>query len=127
MGDLVTVRGEEVSTADGHMCALGITSFIDPGLSRQATIDITTAQGGLTQLNHPARYDVQPSELDPLTGLLKWKKPSWTGLGYMLKGADGAGISRMPVRRLEYWGVGDGNAIQSKPPSTSRPHDTLLS
>ena len=67
--DMVVAPGEEVSTADGHSCALGITSFVQPDMSRQETIDVVAAQGGVLQVNHPSRTGVTSAELDGLTGL----------------------------------------------------------
>jgi predicted metal-dependent phosphoesterase TrpH len=49
------VLGEEVSTADGEVVGLFLTTTIPPGLSAEATADEIHAQGGLVSIPHP--YD----------------------------------------------------------------------
>ncbi|MBW2523979.1 MAG: CehA/McbA family metallohydrolase [Deltaproteobacteria bacterium] len=68
-GGLVVVAGEEVSTDDGHCNALGTTDYVEPGMTRQETIDAAAAQGAMLQVNHPSRYGVIAAELDELSGL----------------------------------------------------------
>lgn len=51
--DFVFVPGEEVSTAQGHLNALGISEVIKPGLSMSETIDLVHEQGGVSVINHP--------------------------------------------------------------------------
>lgn len=47
------VMGEEVSTADGHLLALYIDSFLPPGRPAAETIAAIHAQGGLAIAPHP--------------------------------------------------------------------------
>ncbi len=54
---VLVVPAEEVSTADGHMIALGITERVPPGLGVEETIDIVHDQGGLTIGVHP--FDIK--------------------------------------------------------------------
>lgn len=51
--DLVVVPGVEVSTADGHLLALGVTERPDPGESLSATVDAVRAAGGVAVVPHP--------------------------------------------------------------------------
>ena len=51
---LIYIPGEEVTTADGDACVLGITEVLRPGLSRQLTINDAYQHGkALTAFNHP--------------------------------------------------------------------------
>ena len=53
---LLLVRGVEVSTADGHVLAYGISELISKGLSIQETIDKIHAAGGIAVAAHPVRF-----------------------------------------------------------------------
>src|SRR5690349_21236491 len=50
---LDVIVGEEVSTADGHLLALFIDSFLPPGRPAAETIAAIHAQGGLAVAPHP--------------------------------------------------------------------------
>ncbi|WP_251329391.1 CehA/McbA family metallohydrolase [Haloplanus pelagicus] len=51
--DLLAVPGVEVSTADGHLLALGVESRPDPGRSLPVTVDAVRSLGGLSVVPHP--------------------------------------------------------------------------
>lgn len=59
--DIIFVPGEEVSSADGHIVALGIAKEIPKGLSIPETIELIHQAGGIAIAAHPYRW--------------------WTGLG----------------------------------------------
>jgi predicted metal-dependent phosphoesterase TrpH len=50
---LVAVPGVEVSTADGHLLALGVESRPDPGRSLPVTVDAVSSLGGVSVVPHP--------------------------------------------------------------------------
>jgi len=52
-GDFMIIPGEEISTKQGHLLALGITQEIEPGLHFLDTIDKIRAQGGIAVASHP--------------------------------------------------------------------------
>ena len=51
--DILIIPGIEISTRDGHLIALGITTQPDPGLPVLDTIRIVQNSGGITVLPHP--------------------------------------------------------------------------
>ncbi len=51
--DIFLIPGEEVTTADGHLVALGISDFIKPRMSLEETLDIVHNQGGIGISSHP--------------------------------------------------------------------------
>ncbi len=67
--DLMVVPGVEVSTAEGHLVALGITKDIPPDLPVDETIKIAKDLGGIVIVPHPFH-------------------PFRHGLGHVPKGAD---------------------------------------
>ena len=50
---VLAVPGVEVSTADGHLLALGVKSRPDPGRSLPVTVDAVRALGGVSVVPHP--------------------------------------------------------------------------
>jgi predicted metal-dependent phosphoesterase TrpH len=50
---VVVIPGTEVSTKQGHLLVLGVTTPIPPGLDFLATVRLARAQGGLLILPHP--------------------------------------------------------------------------
>ena len=64
---LQIVLGEEVSSADGEIVGLFLTSTIEPGLTAEATADAIHAQGGLVSIPHPydpfRRSHIRPAPL----------------------------------------------------------------
>jgi predicted metal-dependent phosphoesterase TrpH len=55
--DILVIPGEEVSTADGHLVALGINEFIPPRLSIEETLDLVHEQGGVGIAAHPFAFN----------------------------------------------------------------------
>ena len=51
--NLILIKGEEVSTKDGHLIGLGLEENIKPGLSAEETIDKIKKQGGISIAPHP--------------------------------------------------------------------------
>lgn len=50
---LLVVPGVEVSTADGHLLALGVDARPDPGCSLATTVERVRALGGIAVVPHP--------------------------------------------------------------------------
>ena len=50
---LLAVPGVEVSTADGHLLALGVETRPDPGRSLPVTVDAVRSLGGVSVVPHP--------------------------------------------------------------------------
>jgi predicted metal-dependent phosphoesterase TrpH len=50
---LLAVPGVEVSTADGHLLALGVETRPDPGRSLPVTVDAVRSLGGVAVVPHP--------------------------------------------------------------------------
>ncbi len=53
---VIVVPGVEISTAQGHLLAYGITDEIDPGMEMDETARIVRDLGGLTSLAHPFQF-----------------------------------------------------------------------
>lgn len=54
-GDILLIRGEEVSSEDGHILALFIDGEIPPRLSQEETVDLIHSQNGIAVCAHPYR------------------------------------------------------------------------
>ncbi len=54
---IAVIAGEEISTKDGHLNALGITEKIKPGMGFLETIDEIHSQGGIAVAVHP--FDIK--------------------------------------------------------------------
>ncbi len=52
---LVIIRGEEVSSSEGHILAYGISDFIEKGLSPEETVEKIRENGGVAVAAHPYR------------------------------------------------------------------------
>ena len=50
---VLVIKGEEISSRDGDITALGIEEVIRPGLSAEETIDLIHRQGGVAVSVHP--------------------------------------------------------------------------
>ncbi len=50
---VLVIPGMEVTTADGHLIALGVSELVPRGLSVIETIELVHAQGGIAVLPHP--------------------------------------------------------------------------
>jgi predicted metal-dependent phosphoesterase TrpH len=53
---LLVVRGTEISTAEGHVLAYGLSSTVPRGLSIDKTIEHIHAAGGIAVAAHPRRF-----------------------------------------------------------------------
>ena len=51
--ELLLIPGEEVSTLEGHILALGINETIPPWLTPEETVELIHAQGALAVASHP--------------------------------------------------------------------------
>ncbi|MEM7819337.1 MAG: PHP domain-containing protein [Candidatus Aenigmatarchaeota archaeon] len=79
---IIIISGEEVSTKNGHILALGINEFIAPGLSVDETLDLIHQQGGIAIASHP--FDVARK-----------------GLGYLSKKCDAVeAFNAMNIERI---------------------------
>ncbi len=54
---IMVFRGEEVTSRDGHILALGISEVIRPHLSAEETVDLVHGQGGIAISTHP--FDIK--------------------------------------------------------------------
>ncbi|WP_415379410.1 CehA/McbA family metallohydrolase [Halosimplex sp. TS25] len=64
--DLLVVPGVEVSTADGHLLALGVAETPDPGLPLATTTELVRDDGGVAIVPHPfqvSRHGVRRAAL----------------------------------------------------------------
>jgi hypothetical protein len=53
LNDFLILSGEEISTRQGHLIALGINEEIRPGMNFLETIDKIHSQGGISVAPHP--------------------------------------------------------------------------
>ena len=53
---LLVVRGTEISTAEGHVLAYGLSSTVPRGLSIAKTIEVIHESGGMAVAAHPKRF-----------------------------------------------------------------------
>lgn len=53
---LLVIRGTEISTADGHVLAYGLSSTVPRGLSIEKTIERIHEVGGMAVAAHPTRF-----------------------------------------------------------------------
>ncbi|MFH0962351.1 MAG: PHP domain-containing protein [archaeon] len=85
--------GEEVSTSDGHVLAIGIYEVIPPGLSAAETIDRIHAQGGLAIPAHPGYLNMSlfPGEIEGLPfDAVECNVKTWQpGVGYSCQSIKG--------------------------------------
>lgn len=57
LNDLLIVPGEEITSAGGHILAIGINESIKPGLQIEETVDRIHEQGGVAIASHP--FDIR--------------------------------------------------------------------
>jgi len=50
---IILIKGEEISTKDGHLIGLGLEENIKPGLTAEESIDKIKKQGGISIAPHP--------------------------------------------------------------------------
>lgn len=56
--DIEVIVGDEIMTSDGEVIGLGLTEYIEPGLSVEETVDIIREQGALVIAPHPFSFHV---------------------------------------------------------------------
>ncbi|MCD6557854.1 MAG: PHP domain-containing protein [Candidatus Aenigmarchaeota archaeon] len=66
---LIFIRGEEISSKDGHILALGIQNVIKRNMSAEETIEKIHEQGGIAIFAHPFDYFRQHTTEEKLRGL----------------------------------------------------------
>jgi len=66
--DFLVIPGVEVSTADGHLLALNVTSGIQTGLPVEETVEIVIRQGGIAVAPHLFRLfsGIKKEKLTPI-------------------------------------------------------------
>jgi predicted metal-dependent phosphoesterase TrpH len=80
---VVVVPGVEVSTADGHLLALGIADRPDPGQSLADTVGAVRDQGGAAVVPHPfqrSRHGVRRSAVVACDGIEVYNAMAMTGV-----------------------------------------------
>ena len=80
---LIGIPGVEVSTADGHLLAIGVDTRPRPGKSLEATIDEVHELGGIAIVPHPfqwSRHGVRKRDLVPCDAIEVYN--SWLFTGY---------------------------------------------
>lgn len=65
--DIIVIPGEEITTASGHLLAVGVSEFIQPGMSVEDTIDEVHSQGGVAIGDHP--FDIKNDGIKELARL----------------------------------------------------------
>lgn len=81
--DVVVVPGVEVSTADGHLLALGVAERPEPGQPLADTVTAVHDEGGAAVVPHPfqrSRHGVRRSSLVDCDGLEAYNAMAMTGL-----------------------------------------------
>lgn len=81
--DIVVVPGVEVSTADGHLLALGVSDCPKPGRPLSATVATVHEQGGAAVVPHPfqrSRHGVPRSAVGDCDGIEVFNAMSMTGV-----------------------------------------------
>ena len=80
---LIGIPGVEVSTADGHLLAIGVERRPAPGQSLAATIENIRDDGGVAVIPHPfqrTRHGVHPTGTEDCDGVEVFNAHSFTGL-----------------------------------------------
>jgi len=104
---LIGIVGGEVSTAAGHLLALGIESLPEPQQSVASTIEDVRAQGGVSVVAHPfqrSRHGISRRRLRDVRPDAIETYNSWTVTGYQNRRA-----ARYAARH-EYPGVAGSDA-----------------
>lgn len=80
---LIGIPGVEVSTADGHLLAIGVTSRPDPGRPLNATIETVRNKGGVAVIPHPfqrSRHGISAAVISDCDGVEVFNAHSLTGV-----------------------------------------------
>jgi len=70
--DLVVITGCEVSTADGHLLAIGVDAAPEPGRPLPRTATAVRRQGGIAVVPHPfqrSRHGASRADIDEVDGV----------------------------------------------------------
>lgn len=80
---LIGIPGVEVSTADGHLLAIGVEQQPVPGRPLAATIETIRDDGGVAVIPHPfqwTRHGVRPAGVEDCDGVEVFNAHSLTGV-----------------------------------------------
>jgi predicted metal-dependent phosphoesterase TrpH len=80
---LIGIPGVEVSTADGHLLAIGVNSPPAPGRPLGETVEAVRANGGVAVIPHPfqrSRHGVPSAAIDDCDGVEVFNAHSLTGV-----------------------------------------------
>jgi predicted metal-dependent phosphoesterase TrpH len=108
------IMGEEISTADGHLLALFIDTFLPPHRPAAETIIAIHAQGGLAIAPHPFDRSV------PSLGRLGLQRPGWdfdaiegfnAGVIWSQRGCNGAAQRAAAAMALPMIGSSDAHTL----------------
>jgi predicted metal-dependent phosphoesterase TrpH len=80
---LIGIPGVEVSTADGHLLAIGVTSRPEPGWSLDRTVETVRHDGGVAVIPHPfqrTRHGVSAAAVSACDGVEVFNAHSLTGV-----------------------------------------------
>lgn len=80
---LIGIPGVEVSTADGHLLAIGVERQPAPGRSLATTVEAIRDDGGLAVIPHPfqwTRHGVRPTGVEDCDGIEVFNAHSLTGV-----------------------------------------------
>lgn len=80
---LIGIPGVEVSTADGHLLAIGVTSQPDPGRPLDETVETVRDGGGIAVIPHPfqrSRHGVSAAVISDCDGVEVFNAHSLTGV-----------------------------------------------
>jgi len=80
---LIGIPGVEVSTAGGHLLAIGVESLPRPGRPLAETVESVRAQGGLAVVPHPfqwSRHGASATEITDCDGIEVFNAHSLTGI-----------------------------------------------
>jgi predicted metal-dependent phosphoesterase TrpH len=79
---LVGIPGVEVSTAAGHLLAIGVTERPEPGMSLEGTVERVRELGGIAVVPHPfqrSRHGVRRRNIDACDGIEVYNSMVFTG------------------------------------------------
>jgi predicted metal-dependent phosphoesterase TrpH len=80
---LLGLPGVEVSTADGHLLALGVENPVAPGRPLAATVEEVRSRGGVAVVPHPfqrSRHGARAGAIDDCDGIEVYNAHCLTGL-----------------------------------------------
>lgn len=81
--DTIVITGEEVSTADGHLLAIGIKEKIEPGNPFMETVKEIRQRGGAAVVPHPfqkTRHGVSKKKIEDIDAVEAYNSWIFTGL-----------------------------------------------